>query len=67
LLDKIADAEKIEVSDEEMDREIEGIARQTQQTAEVVRQRLTQEGAADRIRNRIRNEKALEFLYRRSA
>lgn len=67
LLDKIADAEKIEVTDEEMDREIEGIAQQTQQTADAVRQRLTQEGTADRIRNRIRNEKALEFLYRRSA
>jgi len=67
LLDKIADAEKIEVSDEELEHEIAGIARQTNQTPDEVRGRLTKEGAVDRIRNRIRNEKALEFLYRRPA
>jgi trigger factor len=67
LLEKIAETEKMEVSDEELNHEIEGIARQTNQTPDEVRARLTQEGAVDRIRNRIRNEKALEFLYRRSA
>ncbi len=67
LLDKIADAEKLEVSDEELEHEITGIARQTNQTPDEVRARLTKEGAVDRIRNRIRNEKALEFLYRQSA
>lgn len=67
VLEKIAELEKLEVSDEELEHEIEGIAKQTNQTADAVRGRLTQEGAVDRIRNRIRNEKALEFLYRRSA
>ncbi len=67
LLDKIADAEKLEVSDEELEHEITGIARQTNQTPDEVRARLTKEGAVDRIRNRILNEKALEFLYRQSA
>ncbi|HWR34660.1 MAG TPA: trigger factor [Clostridia bacterium] len=67
LLEKIADSEKIEVSDDELAREIEGIARQMNQTPEAIRARLTQDGAVDRIRDRIRNEKALEFLYRRSA
>jgi hypothetical protein len=28
---------------------------------------LTQDGGLDRIRNRIRSEKTLEFLYRQSA
>jgi hypothetical protein len=28
---------------------------------------LTQEGVLDRIRNRIRNEKALDYLYHQSA
>jgi hypothetical protein len=28
---------------------------------------LTRDGALDRIRNRIRNEKTLDFLYRQSA
>src|SRR5262249_11927026 len=67
LLDKIADGEKIEVGDDEINREIEALASQTNQTADAIRARLTRDGALDRIRNRIRNEKALEFLYRQSA
>jgi trigger factor len=67
ILEKIADAEKIEVGDDEIEREIEGLARQTQQTSEAIRARLTRDGALDRIRNRIRTEKVLDFLYRRSA
>jgi len=67
LLDKIAEEEKIEVSDAEIDREVEGLARQSKQTAEAVRARLTRDGALDRIRNRIRNDKTLDFLYQQSA
>jgi trigger factor len=67
LLDKIADEEKIEVGDEEIDREIEALAKQTNQAPDAIRARLTRDGALDRIRNRIRNEKALDFLYRQSA
>ncbi len=67
LLEKIADAEKVEVSDEEMDQQIAGLARQSQQTPEQVRSRLTQDGSLDRIRTQIRNEKTLDLLYSRSA
>ncbi len=67
LLDKIADLEKIEVGEEEVAREIEALAAQTKQTAEAIRARLTRDGALDRIRDRIRNEKTLDFLYRRPA
>jgi len=67
LLDKIAEEEKIEVSDAEIDREIEALATQSKQTAEAIRARLTRDGALDRIRNRIRNEKTLDFLYHQSA
>ena len=67
LLEKVADAENIQVSDEEVDREVEALAKQTKQTAEAVRARLTREGGLDRIRTRIRSEKTLEFLYRQSA
>jgi trigger factor len=67
LLDKIADEETIEVGDDEINREIEALAAQTNQTADAIRARLTRDGALDRIRSRIRNEKALEFLYRQSA
>jgi trigger factor len=67
VLDKIAEEEKIEVSDEEIDREIEALAKQSKQPAEAIRARLTRDGALDRIRNRIRSEKTLDFLYRQSA
>ncbi len=67
LLDKIADAEKIEVSDEEVDREIDALAQQSKQTPEAIRARLTRDGALDRIKSRIRNEKTLNFLYHQSA
>ncbi len=67
LLEKVADEEKIEVGDDEINREIETLATQTNQTPDAIRARLTRDGALDRIRNRIRNEKALDFLYRQSA
>jgi len=67
LLDKIAEEEKIEVSDEEIDREVEALARQSKQTPETIRTRLTREGALDRIRDRIRSDKTLDFLYHQSA
>lgn len=67
LLEKIADEESIAVGDEEIDREIEALAKQTNQAPDAIRARLTRDGALDRIRNRIRNEKALDFLYRQSA
>lgn len=67
LLEKIAEEEKIEVSDEEVEKEIEAVAKQSQQTSEAVRARLTRDGALDRIRDRIRDEKTLDFLYRQSA
>jgi len=67
ILDKIAEKENIEVSDADVDKEITILASQSQQPTETVRARLTKEGALDRIRDRIRNEKALEFLLNRSA
>ncbi len=67
ILDKIADLENIRVSDEEVEKEIEGIALQARQPVEDVRRRLTQDGAITRIQERLRNEKALDFLYQKPA
>ena len=67
LLEKIAEEEKIEVGDEEIDREVESLATQSKQSPESIRARLTQDGALDRIRARIRAEKTLDFLYQQSA
>ncbi len=67
LLERVAEEENIHVSDEELDRELESLARQSKQTSEAVRARLTRDGGLDRIRTRIRNEKTLDFLYHQSA
>jgi trigger factor len=67
LLDRIAELENIQVSDEALEKEVQALAAQTKQSAQAVRARLTQDGGLDRIRNRIRNEKTLEFLYHQSA
>ena len=67
ILDQIAEQEKIDVPDEELERELEALATQSKQTLEQVRTRLTENGGLDRIRHRIRNEKTLDSLYRRSA
>jgi len=67
LLERVAELEKIDVSEDELNKELEALAQQTKQTLEAVRARLTQDGGLDRIRNRIRSEKTLEFLYHQSA
>jgi len=67
LLERIAELEQISVSDKELDHEVEALAVQSKQAPDAVRTRLTQDGGLDRIRNRIRSEKTLEFLYRQSA
>jgi trigger factor len=67
LLERVADEENVQVSDDELDHELEALAKQSKQTSEAVRARLTRDGALDRIKTRIRNEKTLDFLYRQSA
>ncbi len=67
LLERVAEEENVQVGDEELNRELESLARQSKQTSEAVRARLTRDGGLDRIRTRIRNEKTLDFLYRQSA
>ena len=67
LLERVAEEENVQVSDEELNQELEALAKQSKQTSEAVRARLTRDGGLDRIRTRIRNEKTLEFLYNQSA
>jgi trigger factor len=67
LLERIAELEKIETGEDELNHEIEALAQQSKQTSEAIRARLTQDGGLDRIRNRIRSEKTLDFLYHQSA
>lgn len=63
LLDKIAEAEKIEASEAEVERAIAEIAASAAQSTEAVRARLTRERGLARIESRLRNEKTLDFVY----
>jgi trigger factor len=62
LLERIAEEEKIDVSNEEVEAEIQAIARSSQQPIEQVRSVLTKEGGERSIANRLRNRKALDLL-----
>jgi trigger factor len=62
LLEHIADEEKIEVSDQEIEDEINGIASASRQTPQQVRDVLTKQGGERSIAPRLRNRKALDFL-----
>jgi trigger factor len=65
LLDRIADEEKIEVSDDELDRELQIAALQSREPIDALRSRLTAEGGLARIREQLRREKTATVLYER--
>jgi trigger factor len=67
ILDKIAAAEGVEVSDEDLERELQVISVQTREPLETLRARLTDEGALARIREQLRREKIGSILYERLA
>ena len=62
LMEKIAEAENITVSDEEVEAEIEAIAIAARQSKEQVRAALTKNGGERSIAQRLRNRKALDLL-----
>ncbi len=65
LIDRIADAEGITVSDEEVDREIYLAALQQRESVDTLRARLTEDGGLARIREQLRREKTASLLYQR--
>ncbi len=67
VLDRIADEEKIEVSDDEVERELQVISLQTREPLENLRERLTREGNLARIREQLRREKTGNLLVERLA
>jgi trigger factor len=62
LLDHIATAEKIEVADEDTDREIERMAEHSGESVAAVRASLTKQGALDRMKSKLRSDKTLDWL-----
>jgi trigger factor len=63
LLEKIADRESIYATKDEIDREVQRIARQEREAVAVTRARLEKDGALGRIAGQIQTEKTLQFLF----
>jgi len=63
ILGKVADEEAIVATQEEVDREIERVARERRQPLAAVRKTLTDDGTVGRIASRIQTEKTLNFLF----
>lgn len=66
ILSRIAEAEGIEVSEEEVDEVVRDLAAERRETPAALKTRLTQEGALGTISSTRRNQKALELIYRSS-
>ena len=64
LLDKIATEEKIDASDEDLEKEIAHLAEHSGESATALRARLTKQGALDRMKSKLRSDKTIDFLYR---
>ncbi len=62
LLEKIADSEKVEVSDKDVDAEIESMATYYGMPIEEIRKSVEAEGGASAIKNNLRTRKAVEAL-----
>jgi trigger factor len=66
LLDRIATAENIDVTEEDMEKEIASFAERSGESATAVRANLTRQGALDRIKSKLRSEKTLDWLCQNS-
>ena len=65
VLDRIADVENINVSDDELEHELQVISLQTREPVESLRERLTREGSLAAIREQLRREKTGGLLVER--
>ncbi|HVT96876.1 MAG TPA: trigger factor [Acidobacteriaceae bacterium] len=65
VLDRVADVENIQISDEEVERELQVISLQTREPLETLRGRLEREGGLARIREQLRREKTGSLLVER--
>ena len=66
LLDRIATAENIDMTEEDLEKEIAAIAQRSGESATAVRANLTRQGALDRMKSKLQSEKTLDWLCRNS-
>jgi trigger factor len=62
VVDRIATEEKIDVSEEELEHELEHVASHNGQSAEALRASLTKQGTLDRMKAKLRSDKTLDWL-----
>jgi trigger factor len=66
ILAKVAEREAIGVTNDEVDKEVERIARQNREPLATVRKKLLEDGSMDRIASHIQTEKTLNFLFEKA-
>jgi len=62
VIDRIASEEKIDVTEEELQHELEHMASHSGDSAEAIRARLTKQGALDRMKAKLRSDKTVDWL-----
>ena len=67
VVDRIADAEGVVVSDEELDNDVLMLSIQTREPYETLRERLAKDGGLGRLREELRREKTSSVLYEKLA
>lgn len=67
ILDRVADTENVEISEEDIDRELLMLSMQSREPLETLRERLIKDGGLDRIREQMRRERAGSVLYEKLA
>ncbi|WP_188757830.1 trigger factor [Edaphobacter acidisoli] len=67
ILDRIAEAENVTVSDDEMERELLMYSIQSREPLDALRERMQKEGTLERMREQIRREKTGNVLYEKLA
>jgi trigger factor len=66
IVDRIATAENIDVTDEEVNHEIEHAASHSGESAAAIHARLTKQGTLDRMKAKLRSDKTLDWLAQNS-
>jgi trigger factor len=66
IVDRIASAENIDVTEEELNHELEHVASRSGESAAAIHARLTKQGTLDRMKGKLRSDKTLDWLAQNS-
>jgi trigger factor len=66
IVDRIASAENIDVTQEEVNHELEHVASHSGESAAAIEARLTKQGTLDRMKAKLRSDKTLDWLAQNS-